>query len=113
MGGTSTINFMAATRGNRRNYDRWEGRGNPGWGYNDVLPYFLKSENMTIPELSDDTKYHSTSREQTISYAPYRSPMADAYVEGGAELGYSVIDYNGATQTGFSHVQSTTKMAPE
>ena len=113
MGGTSTINFMAAVRGNRRNYDRWEEMGNPGWGYKDVLPYFLKIENMTIPELAANTKYHSTSGYQSISYAPYRSPMADAYVEGGAELGYRVIDYNGETQTGFCYIQSTIKMAPE
>jgi len=73
---------MAATRGNRRNYNRWEEMGNPGWGYNDVLPYFLKSENMTIPELAANTKYHSTSGELSISYAPYRSPMTDAYVQG-------------------------------
>jgi len=109
MGGSSTVNFMASTRGNRRNYDRWEEMGNPGWGYKDVLPYFLKSENMTIPELADNTKYHSTSGELSISYAPYRSPIADAFVQAGAELGYSVTDYNGETQTGFSYIQSTTK----
>jgi choline dehydrogenase len=109
MGGTSTINYMPSTRGNRRNYDRWEEMGNPGWGYKDVLPYFLKSENMTIPELADNTKYHSTCGELSISYAPYRSPMAGAYLQAGAELGYRVIDYNGETQTGFSYVQSTTK----
>jgi choline dehydrogenase-like flavoprotein len=63
MGGSSTVNFVASTRGNRRIYDRWEEMGNPGWGYKDVLHYFLKSENMTIPELADNTKYHSTCGE--------------------------------------------------
>jgi len=95
MGGSSTINYMASTRGNRRNYDRWEEMGNPGWGYKGVLPYFLKCENMTIPELADNTKYHSTSGELSISYAPYRSPMAEAYLQAGAQLGCRVIDYNG------------------
>jgi len=109
MGGTSTINYMASTRGNRRNYDRWEEMGNPGWGYNDVLLYFLKSEKMTIPELADYTKYHSTSGELSISYAPFRSPKADAFVQAGAELGYSVTDYNGETKTGFSYMQPTAK----
>jgi choline dehydrogenase-like flavoprotein len=90
MGGTSSINYMAATRGNRRNYDLWEEMGNPAWRYKDVLPYFLKSENMTVPELADNTKYHSTSGEQSISYAPYRTSIADAVVQGGAELGYNV-----------------------
>ncbi|GFG37712.1 hypothetical protein Cfor_11788 [Coptotermes formosanus] len=109
MGGTSTINFMASTRGNRRNYDHWRDLGNPGWGYDDVLPYFLKSEKITIPELANDTKYHSTSGELTVSYAPYRTQLADAFVQGGSELGYNIIDYNGATQIGFSYLQSTTK----
>jgi len=109
MGGSSTINYMASTRGNRRNYDSWEEMGNAGWGYKDVLPYFLKSENMTIPELADNRKYHSTSGELSISYAPYRSAMAEAYLQAGEELGYRVIDYNGETQTGFSYIQSTTK----
>jgi choline dehydrogenase len=109
MGGSSTVNFMASTRGNRRDYDRWEEMGNPGWGYKDVLPYFLKSESMTIPELAEDKKYHSTTGELSISYAPFRTPLADAIVQGGAELGYNVVDYNGETQTGFSYLQSTTK----
>jgi choline dehydrogenase len=109
MGGSSTINYMLNTRGYRRNYDRWEEMGNPGWGYKNVLPYFLKIENMTIPELAANTKYHSTSGELSITYAPYRSPIADAFVQAGAELGYSVIDYNGETETGFSYIQTTTK----
>jgi choline dehydrogenase len=109
MGGSSTINFMVSTRGNRRNYDQWEEMGNPGWGYKDVLPYFLKLENITIPELAGERKYHSTSGEQPTSYASYRTPLADAFVKGGEELGYKIIDYNGETQTGFSYLQSTTR----
>ena len=104
MGGSSSITYMVSARDNRRNYDCFEEMGNHGWGYKDVLPYFLKSENTTIPELTDDTKYHSTSGELSISYAPYRIPIADAIVQGGAELGYSTIDYNGETKTGFSYI---------
>lgn len=73
---------------------RWETLAG---GYKDVLPYFLKSERMTVPELADNTKYHSTSGELSISFAPYRTSIADAVVQGGAELGYNVIDYNGET----------------
>jgi choline dehydrogenase len=109
MGGSSTINYMVSTRGNRRNYDNWEKMGNPGWSYKDVLPYFLKLENITIPELVPDKKYHSTNGKQPVSYAPYRTPLAEAFVKGGEELGYRIIDYNGETQTGFGYLQATVR----
>ncbi|KAJ9586583.1 hypothetical protein L9F63_028375, partial [Diploptera punctata] len=109
MGGSSTINFMIYTRGNKHNYNRWEQMGNPGWGYKDVLPYFLKLENMSIPELRTDSIYHSTSGEVPVNYAPYRTPLADAFLEAGKELGYSVLDYNGETPIGFSYIQTNTR----
>ncbi|KAJ9596066.1 hypothetical protein L9F63_012734 [Diploptera punctata] len=91
MGGSSTINFMIYTRGNKHNYNRWEQMGNPGWGYKDVLPYFLKLENMSIPELRTDSIYHSTSGEVPVNYAPYRTPLADAFLEAGKELGIHIL----------------------
>lgn len=51
LGGTSVLNFMMYVRGNKRDYDLWESLGNQGWGYEDVLPYFKKSEDMQIEEL--------------------------------------------------------------
>lgn len=52
MGGTSVLNSMEYVRGNSWDYDNWVNLGNPGWSWKNVLPYFKKSENMRIPEVS-------------------------------------------------------------
>jgi choline dehydrogenase len=109
MGGTSVLNFMVHTRGNRRDYDLWEGMGNTGWGYERVLPYFLRSEDIAIPELARNTNYHSTGGYLTVSYPPFHTPLAEAFLEAGKETGQRIIDYNAETQTGFSFLQTTTK----
>ncbi|XP_067014665.2 glucose dehydrogenase [FAD, quinone]-like [Anabrus simplex] len=109
MGGSSVLNYMVYTRGNRRDYDKWEKLGNTGWGWDTVLKYFMKSEDITMPELAQDDKYHRTGGYLTISYAPYRTPLAEAWMEAGREMGQKVADYNGPTQVGFSYLQSTTK----
>ncbi|KAJ9590389.1 hypothetical protein L9F63_016580 [Diploptera punctata] len=109
VGGSSAINYMIATRGSKKSYDYWEELGNPGWGYHDILPYFLEIEDMTIPELARDTKYHSTGGELEISRVPYQTDLAKAFVESGKEIGYQEVDYNGRHQIGFSLLQSTTK----
>lgn len=44
MGGTSTTNSMYYSRGNKYDYDNWSKLGNPGWNYDEILPYFVKSE---------------------------------------------------------------------
>lgn len=44
MGGSSVLNYMLYIRANRNDYDAWAKMGNEGWSYDDVLPYFLKSE---------------------------------------------------------------------
>ena len=53
MGGSSTINTMWHVRGNRLDYDEWASQGNPGWGWNDILYYFKKSEDCRIEEVSN------------------------------------------------------------
>ena len=99
MGGSSAINYMLYVRGNRRDYDRWAAMGNTGWSYDDVLPYFIKSEDNKNPKYAA-TKYHGSGGYLAVEEAPYRTPLADAFIQGGKELGYEERDCNGEFQTG-------------
>jgi len=105
LGGSSVLNTMLYIRGNRRDYDLWESFGNPGWGYEDVLPYFKKSEDQRNPYLANDTKYHSTGGYFTVQDAPWNTPLGIALVEAGVEMGYEHRDINGEKQTGFALFQ--------
>ena len=71
LGGSSVLNYMLYVRGNRRDYDDWEAAGNPGWGYEEVLHYFKKSEDNRNPYLAA-TPYHGTGGYLTVQEAPWR-----------------------------------------
>lgn len=60
LGGSSVLNTMLYIRGNKRDYDHWVAQGNDGWSYEEVLPYFKKSEDQRNPYLAKSTKYHAT-----------------------------------------------------
>ncbi|CAL7944272.1 unnamed protein product [Xylocopa violacea] len=107
LGGSSVLNTMLYIRGNRRDYDQWESFGNPGWGYDDVLPYFKKSEDQRNPYLARNTKYHSTGGYMTIQDAVYNTPLGVAFLQAGEEMGYDILDVNGEHQTGFAFFQYT------
>ncbi|CAG9824318.1 unnamed protein product, partial [Phaedon cochleariae] len=107
MGGSSTINYMMYTRGNKLDYDRWAAMGNPGWSYDEILPYFLKSEDAHIA-IRDD-RYHQEGGYLGVSDVPYRSKVSGVYIEAAEEAGHPYVDYNGARQLGVSYIQTTTK----
>jgi len=106
MGGSSVLNYMLYVRGNKKDYDGWEALGNVGWGSDEVLFYFKKSEDNRNPYLSR-TPYHSTGGYLTIQEAPWHTPLARAFVNAGAELGYENRDINGQYQSGFMIAQGT------
>lgn len=86
LGGTSTINGMMYIRGNPSDYDDWKKAGNPGWGWEDVLPFFKKSEdNQNLNDV--DPTYHGKGGLLPVSYFPYAPPMANAILRSGEELG--------------------------
>ena len=81
--------------------------GNYGWSYEDVLPYFKKSEDNRNPYLARDRRHHGTGGYLTVQEPPWKTPIAVAFVEAGVELGYENRDCNGAQQTGFMLPQAT------
>ncbi|XP_041762710.1 glucose dehydrogenase [FAD, quinone]-like [Anopheles merus] len=107
MGGSSVLNYMIYTRGNRRDYDAWAAKGNAGWSFNDVLPYFQKLEKNIVPD--SHPMYAGRNGPVTISYPSYRTSVARAFVKANMELGLPYVDYNGPSQIGTSFIQSTTK----
>lgn len=107
MGGSSVLNYMMYTRGNRRDYDRWEALGNPGWSYKHVLPYFKKLEDSSVPDADPD--YVGRGGPVTVSYVNWRSKIAEAFVEASKQDGLIYRDYNGKIQVGVSQLHTTTR----
>lgn len=106
LGGSSVTNFLKFVRGNRRDFDLWEkNHGATGWSYKDVLPYFKKFENYKDPNL--DKNYRGNEGELPITHAATQTPLVPTFLKAGQELGYPIVDYNAAEQTGFSAIQAT------
>lgn len=108
IGGSTIINNNMYTRGNIKDFDRWAEAGNPGWSYDELLPYFLKNEDINVPELKRST-YHGVGGPVPISYPRYKSKLINAFLESAPEVGMRVGDYNSpGNHVVFSRVQSTT-----
>lgn len=95
-------------RGNPSDYNDWEARGNPGWKWDDVLPYFKKSEdNGHMNEVDRD--YHSSGGLLPVQRFPYFPPISNAILKAAEELGYRTQDLNGANNTGFMVAHTNNK----
>ena len=107
LGGTSSINALSYTRGNKHDYERWEKvYGAEGWGWDNVFPYFKKSEDF---QADGDEGYHGYGGPLTVTKSSFITPASRAFVEAGKEIGYQEVDYNGANQIGVSYTQKTIK----
>lgn len=106
LGGTSVINFLLYTRGNKKDFDEWKELGNNGWGYEDVLPYFIKSENCSLCQ-NIDTQFHGFNGSLSVEHPGYFSPIAKSFLNSAKHLGYKLIDPNGRKNLGFSVAQAT------
>jgi choline dehydrogenase len=106
LGGSSSINGLLYVRGQHEDYDRWRQRGNNGWGYDDVLPYFKKAENQARG--ADD--FHGAGGPLPVSNLSHADPLSAAFIEAAAETGIPKnADFNGATQEGAGYFQTTTR----
>ena len=106
IGGSSSINAMVYIRGHRADYDHWAAQGNPGWGYDDVLPYFKRAEHN---ERGADA-WHGTGG--PLNVMDLRSPtwISEVFVKAGVQAGYRANpDFNGAEQEGVGVYQVTHK----
>ena len=93
-------------RGHRQDYDHWRQLGNTGWSYEDVLPYFIRSEDQQNGE--DD--YHGTGGELSVQNMRAKRKICEALIEAAGELGVPRNDdFNGAKQKGAGYFQQTSR----
>ena len=105
LGGSSSINGMIYIRGQAEDFDMWRQMGCTGWSFDDVLPYFRRSERNT--RLHDD--FHGDAGPLCVSDIPARNPLGDAFIRAAEEAGFPRNDdFNGASQEGAGYHQTTT-----
>ncbi len=104
LGGSSSINVMAYTRGNPGDYDRWAQKGARGWSYADVLPYFRRCETWQ----DGKNTWRGGSGPLGTEFARTKDPLYDAWLAAAKANGYPLTaDYNGEQQEGFGRGQFT------
>lgn len=105
LGGSSSINGNIYTRGHHNDYNEWAQRGNRGWGFADVLPYFKRSEE----KIGDgDDRYRGREGNLKVTNIDWSHPLCEAFIEGAVSVGIPRnSDYNGAAQEGVSYTQRT------
>ncbi|MDE3110470.1 MAG: GMC family oxidoreductase N-terminal domain-containing protein, partial [Acidobacteriota bacterium] len=107
LGGTSSINGMVYIRGNPRDYDDWAAAGNRGWSYQDVLPYFVRSENN---EAFNGSPYHGKGGPMNVLSIKRPNPLNAAFWEAMQTLQFRRNDdFNGLDTEGYGPRQGTIK----
>jgi 4-pyridoxate dehydrogenase len=102
LGGSSSVNVMAFTRGHCGDYDRWARTGATGWSYDEVLPYFKRLETWE----GGQSEWRGGSGPIGVQYAKTTDPLFDALLAAGRAAGYPATDdYNGANTVGFGRSQ--------
>ncbi len=106
LGGSSSINAMLYLRGQKQDYDRWNEQGAEGWSFDEVLPYFKKSQHQERGECA----LHGVNGPLNVAEGRSRHPISAAFVQAGMESGEVYNDdFNGETQEGLGWFQCTQK----
>ena len=106
VGGSSSVNGMIYARGHPADFDHWEALGNSGWGYKDVLPAFLRSENFE----GGRSQYHGVGGELHVAAQRSLNPLSMAFMRAAQERGMPLSsDFNAATREGFGLFHVTQK----
>ncbi|ODM90911.1 Glucose dehydrogenase [FAD, quinone] [Orchesella cincta] len=113
LGGSTSTNFMMYVRGNKEDFNRWSTEdlgGDPQWNYENLLPYFKKSEDYNGVYASDpaSAEYHGKGGLRNVATYDFQ-PGADEFLAAAVEKGYTIGDYNGANQEVFSKIDLTTQ----
>ena len=104
LGGSSSINAMCYCRGHKKDYDLWQSLGNDRWSYEDVLPYFIRSENNHRIK----NQYHGNSGPLNVSDLKHHNTLSDTFLSACQQKGYAITnDFNGEHQRGFGFYQVT------
>ncbi|MDF2115967.1 choline dehydrogenase [Roseiarcaceae bacterium H3SJ34-1] len=104
LGGSSSINVMAYTRGHRGDYDRWSQNGATGWSYAECLPYFKRSETWQ----GGENPWRGGDGPLGTEYARTRDPLFEAWIDAARQAGLPYTDdYNGESGEGVGRSQYT------
>lgn len=104
LGGSSSINAMIYIRGQRQDYDAWAAEGNPGWSFDEVLPWFRQAEG----NLRGTDALHGADGPLSVQDLRCPNPLAERFIEAGVQAGMPRnTDFNGPTQEGVGWYQAT------
>lgn len=105
VGGSSSINGMIYVRGQPADYDNWAALGNPGWSYEDVLPYFAKNERRVG---AGDDAVRGRSGKIPVTDMDWFHPVSETFIDAAVKQGYPRNpDYNSGDQEGVGYFQRT------
>ncbi|MEX2498913.1 MAG: choline dehydrogenase [Wenzhouxiangellaceae bacterium] len=104
LGGSSSINAMCYVRGHATDYDDWRDLGNPGWGFDDVLPYFRRAEDQARGE----SEMHGTDGPLSVADLQHVNDLSRVFIQAAEQAEYfRNVDFNGPIQRGFGLYQVT------